>query len=770
MAAPSRAEEQRANLTAHSAGTWPSRGALASLSAMMQSRKRALQESSEDEEGSGRAPRCVRARSNSPPLQVQVPGQGTQAEGSEDGEDGEGSGGEAGSAMWHALSARGEDSEADDTDCDARMHAAPASSPAPCGSDARTHAEPGSSPAPCSGDAAQGDAPDDDDDDDDGSQDFGITLEPPDAQMHEPPLSTKEFMDSQNIGQHHITQCFMGVDAQNARARCDVRDQKKNTFMFVDRLDEKGSTPAMIQQVLYCLHMVNKYYHALRHGSDKIDKPFDVLQARPNDAYTLVNYGSCYHKHLTDSAIVTTPILSLTMHIEQASTGGSSPLVVFYMLLQVDCPITFNLVDCINRSCTKSTQSLKDSLICQDLQRMWIEIVHHQATFGGKMGSDMMANVGIDFPALFDADSNKCLWKLCCPPMCVQSMCRHMHMVPAEYVRARSKFNYSKASAMVRVRFPHIDAVIADNVDGHVFDAAWSDLCRKSCVAWENEHLQYKMEVLGAKKQERRRKAREQQDDHQDNPDGLPGGAGGGAAADVPPFDPPVIFATPTYINWENEAVADFVMAFTADPAGNKVSEFERICEEHPGDIVMEEFPRTMLTVVVEMTLLLPLESPYVSLGEWKMLNKDCLLPNNITLPILMVQHQRELVNRPSLSMFVGDTHGLSKDVLTMADMRQMLLSTSMPTNSMMYFRAHSIYELQLQSMLQHETPTQRVYAFSMYLLATAYPLAMTNANSDTGQYGGMDPRVSVFIKLGECAFAQPTRARSRCSQSLPPP
>jgi len=118
-----------------------------------------------------------------------------------------------------------------------------------------------------------------------------------------------------------------------------------------------------------------------------------------------------------------------------------------------------------------------------------------------------------------------------------------------------------------------------------------------------------------------------------------------------------------------------------------------------------------------------------------------------------MVKHQKQLVNRPSLSMFVGDAQGLPKDLLTMSEMRDLLLSSNTASSSMMYWRAHSIFLMQLRSILQRENGTQRAYAFSMYLLGTAYPLAMTNANSDTGQYGGMDPRVAVFTKLGEAAF-----------------
>jgi len=575
---------------------------------------------------------------------------------------------------------------------------------------------------------------------------LGISLDAPEVLMREPPTSTLEFLESHKIGQHHIKQFFMGVDAENVRPRCDVREQKKNTFMFVDRLDEKGSTPVVILHVLYCLHMLAKNYSSLRHGSVKGgDLPFDV----PNDVYTLINHGARYHKHLYDFSVVTSPILDITMHIEQATTGGQKLLTVFYMLLKVDCPITFDLVDNINHSCRKQSNNLKGTLLCQDLQKLLVKIVHHQLSFGGKVGESMLQNVAIDFASLFDADSVHCLWKLCQPPMCVNAMRCDMHMVATGYVMARSKLKHEKARSMVCVKFSHINNVLGDNIEGHLFDAMWSDLCVKCCVACENQHTQYRKAVMPAKKP-KKKSMREQMQDVEDNPDGIDDG---GADEEVMPFDPPVVYSMPTRINWDNEHLADFMTLFSADPASNKVAEFERIVEQYPDDIELDDFPRTMLTVIVEMTLLLPLENSYVSLDEWKMVNKDCLLPNNITLPILMMQHQRSLVNRPSLSMFAGDLLGIPKDMLIMVDMRRMLLSSNIQTNSMMYFRAHSSIELQEQSMMQHDNPTQRIYAYSMYLLSTAYPLTMTNASSNTGQYGGSDPRVSVFAKLGESTF-----------------
>lgn len=395
---------------------------------------------------------------------------------------------------------------------------------------------------------------------------IGITLQSVGEAQREPPLSTKHFMDVQKIGQHQIAQCFMGVDESNARKRYDVREQKKNTFMFVDKLDEKGSTPLMIQKVLYCLHMVYKYYNSLRHGGDKSkSNPFDVPHARPNDAYSAVAYGACYHKHLEDCTIVTTPIMNITMHIEQGNTGGASPLVVFYMMLQVDCPLTFDLIESIKRSCDKNS-SMREILICQDMMRMWVEIVHHQASFGGRVGTDMMSAVGIDFAELFNEDSNKCLWTLCRSAVCVESMRRHMHMLATEYVAGRSKYNYGKASALVRVNFPNLDLVLDGNIDGHIFDATWSDVTRKCSIAFHNQYKQYKKAVLASKR--KKKSMSEQQEEADDNPDGMDDG---GANDEVHPFDPPVMYTTPTWVNWENDVVADFMLEFTADPGAHTV-------------------------------------------------------------------------------------------------------------------------------------------------------------------------------------------------------
>ena len=105
----------------------------------------------------------------------------------------------------------------------------------------------------------------------------------------------------------------------------------------------------------------------------------------------------------------------------------------------------------------------------------------------------MLQNMAIDFASLFDTDLVRCLWKLCRPPMCVNTMRRNMHMVATGYVMARSKLKHKKSRSMVCVKFAHIDNVLGDNIEGHLFDAMWSDLCVKCCVAYENQHTQYRI-------------------------------------------------------------------------------------------------------------------------------------------------------------------------------------------------------------------------------------------------------------------------------------
>ena len=51
---------------------------------------------------------------------------------------------------------------------------------------------------------------------------------------------------------------------------------------------------------------------------------------------------------------VTVPILKMKLFIEQANTGGESPLVLFFMFLVVEVPITFDLTDVVYRNAPQS--------------------------------------------------------------------------------------------------------------------------------------------------------------------------------------------------------------------------------------------------------------------------------------------------------------------------------------------------------------------------------------------------------------------------------
>jgi len=58
--------------------------------------------------------------------------------------------------------------------------------------------------------------------------------------------------------------------------------------------------------------------------------------------------GAVFHKIYENEEVVTVPILKMKLFIEQANTGGQSPLVMFVMFLVVEVPMTFDLVDAVH--------------------------------------------------------------------------------------------------------------------------------------------------------------------------------------------------------------------------------------------------------------------------------------------------------------------------------------------------------------------------------------------------------------------------------------
>jgi hypothetical protein len=183
---------------------------------------------------------------------------------------------------------------------------------------------------------------------------------------------------------------------------------------------------------------------------------------------------------------------------------------------------------------------------------------------------------------------------------------------------------------------------------------------------------------------------------------------------------------------------------------GEHVSLLSEHLKTEEGTIKMCGFPATELMTVLDPTMLLPQSNMYVPYTEWLTENKDCELPNDITMIVLMCMYQKNANSTPSALMSSAGS-SLPKYVITASDLRRVLHSSDIESAmNMFYNRARKIYKRCEQSIMKQTNGTQRVNAFSSYIESTAIPLANATAKSDNGTNGGKDPRVSIYNDIGE--------------------
>ena len=179
-----------------------------------------------------------------------------------------------------------------------------------------------------------------------------------------------------------------------------------------------------------------------------------------------------------------------------------------------------------------------------------------------------------------------------------------------------------------------------------------------------------------------------------------------------------------------------------------------RLLSEHlqryPGTIRMQGFPVTNMVAYIDPSMLLPHSSCLISYDEWLVENKDCALPDQMTIAILVMMHQRKISTQRGFAKIMDSADSIPRNILTLSDLRNSLLTDNSSSNSMMYRRATSIRDKQLQSIHSIAIKTQRAYAFKYYLVGTVYPLSYANARSDTGHYGGKDRVASALNEIGE--------------------
>jgi len=125
---------------------------------------------------------------------------------------------------------------------------------------------------------------------------------------------------------------------------------------------------------------VQQYYTnqgPIPNGRGGGDKLFDVPKLGPNSGRSMRQNTAVFHKIYENDEAVTVPIIKMKMFIEQANTGSELPLVMFFMFLCVEVPLTFDFVDTVYRSCTKNAIG-RENFIGDGMKRI-VNIAHrHQ--------------------------------------------------------------------------------------------------------------------------------------------------------------------------------------------------------------------------------------------------------------------------------------------------------------------------------------------------------------------------------------------------------
>ena len=99
-----------------------------------------------------------------------------------------------------------------------------------------------------------------------------------------------------------------------------------------------------------------------------------------------------------------------------------------------------------------------------------------------------------------------------------------------------------------------------------------------------------------------------------------------------------------------------------------------RILDEHlvnhPGSVRMNGFPITDMVAYLDSSMLLPHSSVYVGIAEWLVENRECALPDQMTMCILVMMHQKNVSSRAIFSSFVDSQDKLPRNILTLSDLR----------------------------------------------------------------------------------------------------
>ena len=269
-------------------------------------------------------------------------------------------------------------------------------------------------------------------------------------------------------------------------------------------------------------------------------------------------------------------------------------------------------------------------------------------------------------------------------PRCIQQARLHMHMWAMDNITARSKIAVDLANLLINIRFDSIDKVFDGNCPSLASDAVFvgmSDLCS---VAFAEEFEQCKQRVKVWKALKRRKGRAPPGDDEGEGEEEEEE-----AELEMPLFEPPVMVSVPTYIDWDCEDTRNMFLQLTMPDLLDKPAEMLRMLEEHvknhPGTVQMHGFPITNMVAYIDPTMLLPHSGALLMMQEWLIENKECALPDQMTMCVLVMMHQKRISSRSIFSKFMQTQDAMPRNILTLSDLRQSFLTEDDCGRKMMY-------------------------------------------------------------------------------------
>ena len=219
------------------------------------------------------------------------------------------------------------------------------------------------------------------------------------VELDSAPIGIKEQLSDWKLGTGQITHCMITLDNDTmAKSSCSSENMTSR-YCWFGAMDDKGSVPDELKKVIYLLHMVQKYYDNTRVGIGRDgDRPFIINKAEPFSAHTCIEQRSCFHKNVVNCDILSIPLFKLRIYVEQGVVGGDINKDKFFAFLVVDVPLTFDLVDSIERSCNRAGS---DRGVCDEMKKMWVDVACVHNAYGAYGATEKEEILNVNFKVFF---------------------------------------------------------------------------------------------------------------------------------------------------------------------------------------------------------------------------------------------------------------------------------------------------------------------------------------------------------------------------------